>query len=92
MPETHAFLVHLRDFPIQGLLEQAHQALHFLLRATPVLRGERVDGQDFDAEVGTGLHDAVNVLRAGAVAEQAGQAALLRPAPVAVHDDSDVNR
>ena len=34
--------------------------------------------------------DALDVVHAGAMAGEAGQAALLRPASVAVHDDADV--
>ena len=60
--------------------------------ASPVLRRESIERQHLDAVVGGGLERAAHGLGAGAMACNARKPPLLRPAPVAVHDDGDVPR
>ena len=58
----------------------------------PVLRREGVERENFDAVIGGRLQRAPDRFGAGAMAGDARQPALLRPAAVAVHDDGDVAR
>jgi hypothetical protein len=55
-----------------------------------VLAAEGVEGQDPDATPAGMAEDAPDGLHAGRMALQLRQAALARPAAVAVHDDRDV--
>ena len=71
-------------------LQQHHQRVDFGARPLPVLDRERVERQDVDAEPRRGLDDVADRVDAGAVAFDARQVALRRPASVAVHDDGDV--
>src|SRR6266478_5219187 len=61
-------------------------------RAFPVFDAEAVQGELAEAEATAFLDGAAHTLDAAAVALDARQAALLRPAAVAVHDDGDVPR
>ena len=70
--------------------EEAHEGLDLVLGALPVLDGEGVEREVADAGVAAVAEDAADGLAAGAVALGAGEAAGLRPAAVAVHDDGDV--
>src|SRR5262249_23662505 len=65
---------------------------HFLLRSTPVLARESEDREVLHAFADARLHDLAHGLHAFPVAADARQEPLLRPAPVAVHDDGDVAR
>src|SRR6266508_2609301 len=78
--------------PLAGELapEQSHQAAHFVGRALPVVRRERIEGQRPDAEPGRGLDDPPHRRRAAPVASQPWQPSGGGPAPVAVHDDGHV--
>ena len=73
-------------------LEQHHQRVDFGARPLPVLDRERVEREHVDAEPRRGFDDVAHRVDAGAVAFDARQVALRRPAPVAVHDDGDVRR
>ena len=57
----------------------------------PVVRGERVEREDVDAERRRRLDDLADAPRALAVAGHARLAARSRPAAVPVHDDGDVH-
>ncbi len=75
---------------LDRLHEQPHQPLDLLGRALPVLDRERVERQVPDAHLDGGLGDDAHADDALVVAEDAVLPALLRPPPVAVHDDGDV--
>ena len=73
-------------------LQQHHQRVDFGARPLPVLDRKRVQREHLDAEPRRALDDVAHGVDAGAVAFDARQMALRRPAPVAVHDDGDVRR
>ena len=73
-------------------MEQGHEEVEFGLRAFPVVHAEAVQRELAEAQAATFLDGAAHALHAAAVALDARQAALLRPAAVAVHDDGDVPR
>ena len=66
------------------------QVEDFLLRPRPVLQAEGKDGDDLNAEFAGGAHRAAQRFDAEPMAFAARQAALRRPAAVAIHDDGDV--
>src|SRR5207253_2099913 len=65
---------------------------HLLLRPAPVLAREREEREEFDAALAACLDGLAHGFNTLAVAGDARQEALLRPAAVAVHDDRDVPR
>ena len=69
---------------------EVHQGLDFLGGAFPVFEREGVEGDVLDAEQAAGPNDGADGGGAGAMAEHAGQAMGAGPAPIAVHDESDV--
>src|SRR5690606_17309088 len=71
---------------------EVHQVTDLLLAALPVLRRERVEREALDPEPGTGLDRAADGLATLLVPDRARQVALLRPPPVAVHDDRHTAR
>ena len=74
------------------LLQQGHEEVEFRLGALPVLAAEAVERELADAEPAAFLDGGADAVGAAGVAFDARQAALLRPAAVAVHDDGDVLR
>ena len=88
--QTDVLLVQFPDFFLQVLAQQLHQELDFCVRALPVFDGKSVKRQVRDAEARAGLHRLANRSDAGAMPCDAWQAALLRPAAVAVHNHGDV--
>src|SRR5438046_3744938 len=88
--QPHLVLHEVRQLAIDRLLEQPHQHCDLVLRAVPVLRGERVEREEAQPGRVGGADDRARRLHALAMAGHARQAALDRPAPVAVHDDGDV--
>jgi hypothetical protein len=72
--------------------QQAHQGRHLFGGAFPVLGGEGVKGQVFDAQPCRFLGYGVYRLCASLMPVRTSHAALLRPPPVAVHDNGDVRR
>ena len=89
-PEAHVALHELGQLALDGALEQGHQGGHFLVGPVPVLRGERVEGEEPDPELARGAHDRPHRLHALAVPGHARKPAVGGPPPVAVHDDRDV--
>src|SRR5258705_3205548 len=71
-------------------LEQAHEHRDLVGRAAPVLGRERVEGQVAEAQRRGGANDRASRLHALVVSGHARQAAMGRPASVAVHDDGDM--
>ena len=90
MTQLYAFFVQLRQFAVDHILENIHQALDFFTRAAPILGGKSIDGQVFNAELNTCGYDAAKILSAGAVADQARQAASECPTSIPIHNDGDV--
>jgi hypothetical protein len=69
-----------------------HQRLDLAARPSPVVGREREQREHLDAELARRFDDALDGVRAGAMAGGAIEAALRAPAPVAVHHDRDVAR
>src|SRR6266511_2502948 len=78
--------------PAHRRLQQGEQAAHLLVRASPVLPAERVQGQVGDAAPDRVTEYVADGFDARGVALELRQAALPCPAPVAVHDDRDMGR
>jgi hypothetical protein len=76
----------------QVALQQPHQRSDFSGRALPVLHRKRIKRKNVDSEPGGGFDSVPHGVDAGAVALDARQVALRRPAAIAVHDDRDVRR
>jgi hypothetical protein len=89
--EAHAVLVQFGKVAADEPLHQSHEIVDLGGRPRPVLGREAVDRQILDAEFDGCTHGAPHGLHAHAVAHGARQAALLCPAPVAVHDDGDMS-
>src|SRR5829696_3298180 len=92
MPKASAALVQVGHLVRGGLKKERHQGVHLVLRASPVLGREGVEGERLYADPAGGLEQRGEDLDAGAVARGARKAAALGPAPVAVHDHGDVAR
>src|SRR5207244_2846231 len=90
--QADLMLHHLAELGRQVAAEERHEPVDLARRAAPVLGGEGVEREVADAEAPAGLHHRPHRLLADTVPLQARQAALLRPAPVAVHDDGHVAR
>jgi hypothetical protein len=88
--EPDLVLEDLLPFLLQIVAEKVHQSGHLLHRPGPVLGGERVERERLDADAARGAGDLADAVAPLPVTLQPGQAALLRPAPVAVHDDAHV--
>src|SRR2546428_791980 len=90
--EAHAVRDEPRGLAPQVAGEEAHQGRDLVGGPLPVVGGGREQGELADAEAGGRLDDAAHCPGAGAVTGGARQAAVGRPASVAVHDDRDVQR
>ena len=84
--------VKLRQIVADETLQEAHEVRDLFGRPAPVLGREAVEGQVPDAELAGRAHRPPDRLDAAPMALEARQAALGRPAAVAVHDDGDVGR
>ena len=90
--QPHVVFVQLRRFGLEIVDEIFHQRIHFVLGAVPILGGKSVEREIFDAEFARRANDRPRRFRALPMTLDARQAALLRPAAVAVHDDGDMLR
>src|SRR6266540_5206592 len=90
VPQPNAVGVKLSRLAVDHLAENLHQARDLVVRAAPVLGRESVQRQDLDPEFDTALDDPADVLGPSAMSCQPFEAALVRPAPVAIHDDRHV--
>ena len=90
--KAHVLLVEERQLAHERGGEQMHEEVDLVLRALPVLRGERIAGEHVDAEPHAGRDRLAQALDAGDVALAALEALARGPAAVAVHDDGDVTR
>ena len=78
-------------FGAKIFLEQREQApATSLMRAFPIVRGERIERERADAQAGSGADDAADGFDAGAMAFGARQAARGSPAAIAIEQDGDV--
>ena len=84
--------IELVPLPAQDVLVEAHQEAHFLRGPPPVLGGEGVHTHVFDPQLDRAGHDVQQGRLPCFVALDPRQAALVRPAPVAVHDDRHMPR
>src|SRR5262249_41284108 len=69
---------------------QRHQRADLVARAPPIVGGESEQRERADAQIGGGLHHPADRVCAGAMSRRPRQGAARRPAPVAVHDDGDM--
>src|SRR5690606_23874239 len=90
--KLYALLVELVQLAVDDITQDGHQPLDFFFGAAPVLRREGVNGEDFDAELHTGPQDLTQIFGSCPVTGDAGQPALTRPAPIAIHNNGDVRR
>ena len=70
--------------------EQAPEGVDLIARPLPVLDGEGLEGESVDSGAGAALDGGANGVDAGFVTGDAGEAALTRPAAVAIHNNGDV--
>ena len=85
-------LMQLADFTFQHLEEQLHQKGYFIGRTPPVLAAEGKQRQIFHAQLAAGLDHFAHRFHPALVPHDARHETLLRPAPIAIHDDGDVTR
>ena len=85
-----AVFVQLEGLLVYRFLQEVEQAVNLFFGALPVFGGEAVEGEVFEAELAEVFNRRAHVFHARLVPFEAGQAALLRPAAVAVHNDGDV--
>src|SRR6185312_13045638 len=90
--EPDVLPVELLHLGAQEAAQQGHQEVDLGAGALPVLGGEGVEGEGGNVQAGRGLDRGADRLHPGAVAGDTGQVALMRPAAVAVHGDTDVAR
>ena len=88
--EADVVLLHIRQSFLQIAAQQTHDAGHLLSAALPVFRGEGVDRQVLDAQGAAVIGDFAEGFRTGGMAGGPGQAPVLGPAAIAVHDDGNV--
>src|SRR5215468_7641597 len=81
-----------REIVADEAAQEAEQVTDLARRPRPVFRAEGKDGEIQDAELVRRTHDTAQRLDAAAMAFRPGQTARRRPAPVAVHDDGDMQR
>src|SRR5215471_9121403 len=86
----NASLMDLVQLTAERLVKKPHEVPNFGARSSPVFGRERVDAQDLDAEVLAAVHDTLDRLDTGSMAEGVRTPPLSCPAPVAIHDDADV--
>src|SRR5439155_20532215 len=72
--------------------QEGHEPVHLARRALPVLGREGVQGEVADTELAAHLDDGAHGVLPHPMPLEAREAALLCPAPVAVHDDGHVAR
>ena len=72
--------------------QQTEEFVHLGFRTPPVLGGEGKQRQKSHARLAGRLHGFADSLHPLAVAEGARQAARIRPAPIAIHDDRNMLR
>ena len=90
--QADVVLMQLADFAFQHLEEQLHQEGHFIGRTAPVLAAEGEQRQIFHTHLAACLDHFAHRLHSALVPHDARHEALLRPAPIAIHDDGDVTR
>src|SRR5262245_29432571 len=83
---------HLAELAREVLAQELHQAVDLARRPVPVLAREGEQREVLDAELAARLDDGAHRVLADPVPVETRQSALLRPAPVAVHDDRHVGR
>ena len=89
-PHPHVVGVQFGEIVADEAFQQPHQQRNLLGRTAPVFGRKAVDRQERNADLDGGAHRPPHRLDAAAVAFETRQAARLRPAAVAVHDDGDV--
>ena len=88
--DAHILLMHLPLFPIEVLRKKPHEKIDLFMRTFPILRRKRIDRQDFQLQVNRRIQDIMQSIYACTMADRAQEALPLRPASIAVHDDSDM--
>ena len=85
--DFHVFFVHSLKLVAGGLLDEPHEALDFVIGATPVFDGESVDREVADTKVAGDFDRVLEGFVSGPVAEESPKSASVRPPSVAIHDD-----
>ena len=88
--EADIVAVQFADFRFEEPRQVLHEGIDFLFGAVPVFDGKGVKCQIFNSRLAGGADDGADGFDAVAMAFDAGQMALLGPAPVAVHDNGHV--
>ena len=88
--EANVVLVQFGGFGFEIMDKIFHQRIHFVFWTVPILDGEGVESQVFDAEFAGSANDDASGFRPGAVTFDPRQMALLCPTSVAVHNNGDV--
>jgi hypothetical protein len=78
--------VQLIEFAVDDAGKDGHQALDLVCGAFPIFGGKGVYGQYLDAEFHAASQYAPDIFGSGAMTGQPGEASLLSPSPVAIHD------
>src|SRR5581483_8454600 len=87
---SYSLTAQLLRFSVDHLTEDRKERVNLVVGPPPVLCGERVEREDFDANIGARLDDPPDVLGAGPVPGRAREATFGGPSTVAVHDDRHV--
>ena len=80
------------ELTVEMRLEEIKEESHLLSRALPVVAGEGVERELFDADARAMRDDLADRVGTTHVSHPAGAAASCGPAAVAVHDDRQVRR
>jgi len=91
-PHADIAFVQIGEIVADEAPKQRQQVANFRLRPRPVFGAERKDGEYGNPEIAGGAHGLAQRLDPAAMPFHARQTARRGPAPVAVHDDSDMAR
>src|SRR5690554_2495687 len=89
-PHAHAPLVELIPAAVEHLAVEAHEEAHLVGRTLPVLGREGINAEVLDTDLDRPCDDVEEGGFASPVTLDPGQAARVRPAAVAVHDNGDM--
>ena len=90
--QANTVAMQLHHFIFQHMHEQLHEEFDLILGTPPVFATEREQRQVLHAAFRASAHAGTHRFDAALVTGDTRQKTLFRPAPVAIHDDSDVAR
>jgi hypothetical protein len=88
--EPHAILAKPFAFEAKKCADNPEDALHLLRGSRPVVRRERIERENTNAEIGCVFHNTADGGNAGTMASNARQPLTCGPAAIAVHNDGDM--